>query len=179
MLTRLSLSFMLLSLIACTPNIRDYDGGKLQADQIARIKKAQDNPTIVEYTPPHVELANDDNVFVTIDKQPSITGAQGIRLDVWKATAVNKNTDPQCVRIDWKLMDFNLETSLPYEFLMKAGETLTVGTMTQTIWSFDGTAMALPPSGYVDKMNARDAEFDEKKKLYTCDMVEADIQEPK
>jgi hypothetical protein len=39
--------------------------------------------------------------------------------------------------------------------------------------------IAIPPSGYVDSMHVRDAEYDTKTHKLTCDMLEKDIDDPK
>lgn len=157
--------------------VRDYDGGKLERDQIARIKEMQSKRTS-DPTPDYVKVADEDDVIVEVNKTKPIRGAQGIVLDVWNVTATNNSNIPKCVKIDWKLMDFTFETSQPYEFIVKNDKPVKVGRMTQNIWSFSDTAIAVPPSGYVDKFNVRDADYDEKTHKYTCDMVENDIQEP-
>lgn len=168
-----------ISLTGCSFTVKDYDGGKLEREQISKIKAAQMKSSKAEPTPEYVKVADSDDVIVEVNKTKPIKGAQGITLDVWKVSATNNSDYAKCVKIDWKLMDFNFETTLPYEFLVNSKQIIKVGTMTQNIWSFSETAVALPPSGYVDKFNVRDAEFDEKTKKFTCDMVEADIDEPK
>jgi hypothetical protein len=32
--------------------------------------------------------------------------------------------------------------------------------MTQTIWAFDDVAIAIPPSGYINEMKVRDADYE-------------------
>lgn len=170
--------FVITFLTGCAPVIHDYDGGKLEREQIARIKQAQASSKL-EPTPDYVKVADEDDVIVEVNKTKPIKGTQGIVLDVWKVSATNHSSTPKCVKIDWKLMDFNFETTLPYEFLIKDHQILKVGTMTQNVWSFSDAAVAVPPSGYVDKFNVRDADLDDKTHKYTCDMVEKDIDEPK
>ncbi len=75
--------------------------------------------------------------YVEAIKLKPVTGRQNIKLDVWTITAVNQSNTPKCITIHWKLMDFDLETQLPYEFLILDHEELKIGKMKQTIWSFD------------------------------------------
>lgn len=169
----------ILTLTGCgLGTVRDYDSGKLEREQVARIKQAQASNKATP-TPDYVKVADSDDVIVEVNKTKPTHGAQGIVLDVWKVTATNHSATPKCVKIEWKLMDFNFETSLPYEFLIKDHQLLKVGTMTQNVWSFSETAIAMPPSGYVEAFNVRDADYDEKLHKYTCDMTEAQIDEPK
>lgn len=176
MLNKLVLAIALVLVSTGCMTVRDFDGGKLESQQVDRIKQAQSNPNKPEPTPDYVKVADSDGVIVEVFKTKPIKGRKGIVLDVWKVTATNKDSTPKCVRIDWKLMDFNFDTALPYEFVMKPTEQLKVGTMTQTIWSFSDTdAIALPPSGYVHNINVRDADFDDKTKQLTCDMLDSQI----
>lgn len=170
---------ILVSLIGCSATIRDYDTGKMDREQALRIKQAQSGPTKMEPTPDYVKVADNDGVIVEVNKTLPIKGREGIKLDVWKVTATNHTSTPKCVKIDWRLMDFNFETSQPFEFVINDHQILKVGKMTQTIWSFDNTAVALPPSGYVNKMDVRDADYDKKTRKFTCDMTDAQIDEPK
>jgi hypothetical protein len=162
----------------CAPVIIDINPSLQERDRANKIKIAQVAKVYGIATPNYVKVADKDNIIVTAIKSNSSTGPQKIQLDTWKVTAVNHGIVAKCVTIDWKLMDFELTTNLPYEFLIRSQETLSVGKMTQTIWSFDDTALALPPSGYIGGMLVRDAEFDRKTRKLTCDMLENDIQTP-
>jgi hypothetical protein len=177
MFKKLFVVSMLVSVVGCM-TVRDYDSEKMEFEQANKIKAAQADPFKSEATPDYVKVAEDDDVTIEVIKLKPIKGPQNIDLQVWTANAINHAKTSKCVRIDWKLMDFNWETSLPYEFLLLDNEVLKIGTMTQTIWSFDGAAIAIPPSGYVDKMKIRDADLDKKTNKLTCEMVEEDIQEP-
>lgn len=175
-------SIVIVSLLlvgGCTVNIKDYDAEKLEYDQINRIKNAQNDPFNTPSTPPYVKLIDNDDVYVEAIKLKPIKGHQGIMLDVWTVQAVNKSDQPKCITINWKLQDFDFETSLPYEFLALDKETVKIGRMTQTIWSFDGSAIAIPPSGYIDGMRVRGAKYEITTGKLTCDELEKDIQTPK
>jgi hypothetical protein len=178
MLNKIVVMLVLLSSTVGCVTVRDYDAEKLEYEQAAKIKKAQADPFGSEPTPDYVKVADNGEVFVDVKKSTPIINNQGIKLESWIASAKNNTTEPKCVRIDWKLMDFNLETALPYEFLIMGNEQLKIGKMTQTIWSFSDVAIALPPSGYVDKFNVRDAEIEVKTKKFTCEMTENEIQTP-
>jgi hypothetical protein len=166
-------------IIGCTPNIKEYDAEKVEMEQVNKIKKVQADPFYSNPTPDFVRVASDDDISIEVSKLKPVVGHQNIKLDVWVIKAVNNSTIPKCVAIDWKLQDFELETGLPYEFIVLDKEVLNVGRMKQTIWSFDGAAIALPPSGYVDKLKVRDADFEKKTGKLTCDTLEENIQEPK
>lgn len=166
-------------LVGCSVNVRDYDAEKMEFDQIGKIKKAQSDPFNNPPTPDYVRVAEDSGVLIEAIKLKPITGHQNIKLDVWAINAINSNDIPKCVAINWKLQDFELESGLPFEFLINAYDTVKVGRMKQTIWSFDNTAIALPPSGYVDSMRVKDAKMEDTLGKYTCDELEKDIQEPK
>lgn len=176
-LLKLALGTCLISSISCTPNIKDFDAEKMEYDQIQKIKKAQADPFNNPTTPDHVKVADNDDIYVTVTKGLPIKGHEGIKLDVWNIYAVNRSHTPKCVMINWKLQDFELESPLPYDFLIQDKESIQVGRATQTIWSFDGVAIAIPPSGYVDGMHVRDAEFDEKTHKFICEELEKNIQE--
>jgi len=168
---------ILMMLVGCSATVRNYDTGKMDREQALRIKAAQ--ATKLQPTPDYVKVADNDGIVVEVDKLLPIKGREGVVLDVWKVTATNRTADPKCVKIDWRLMDFNFETSQPFEFLIFGNRVLRVGKMTQTIWSFDETAVALPPSGYVNKMDVRDADYDKKTKKFTCEMTDNQIDQPK
>lgn len=163
-----------LMLVGCTPNIIDIDSEKLEYTQLQNVKKSQSDPFKNQATPNQVRVADNDGVFVDVIKGAPYLGRENIKLDVWTIYASNRTDTPKCVLITWKVQDFELETELPFEFVLKPQQSLKVGKMKQTIWSFDNTFIALPPSGYVDNMRVRSS-FLENGKL-TCDEKEADIQ---
>ena len=167
--------------IGCTPNIQDYDAEKLEYDQVTKLKKAQSDPFNSPQTAPIVKVADDPDagIYVEVIKLKPVIDGHGIKLDVWTVKATNKKPDPKCVSIMWKLQDFEFESEQPLEFLIRGGETLNLGKMKQSIWSFDGATIAIPPSGYVDKMNVRKADVDKITHRLTCDMLEEDIDDLK
>lgn len=176
--------FIMLSLLvlsACTPNIIEYDAEKMEYDQVKNLKAAQkkidpfNNPS----TPSIVKVADEDGVSIEVIKLKSIKSQDGIVLDVWTVSAMNTSKETKCVTIAWKLQDFEFESEQPLEFLISPNETLKVGKMKQSIWSFDGALIAIPPSGYVDNMKVRKADFEKKTSKLTCDMLEEDVKEPK
>jgi hypothetical protein len=179
MLKFIAVSLVLSVLSGCAVTIKDYDAEKLEYEQINRIKKAQSDPFNAPSTPSYVKLIENNGVYVEAIKLTPIKGHQGIMLDVWVVDAVNTNDKSQCVTINWKLQDFDFETGLPYEFLVPEKKSIKIGRMTQTIWSFDGAAIAIPPSGYIDGMRVRDAKFELSTGKLTCDELEKDIQTPK
>lgn len=171
----------LLAIVGCTPVIKDYDAEKLEYDQVTKLKKAQSDPFNNPPTAPIVKVVEDqdEGIYVEVIKLKPITDGHGIKLDIWNVKATNKKHDPKCVSIMWKLQDFEFESSQPLEFLIHGGETLNLGKMKQSIWSFDGAAIAIPPSGYVEKMNVRKADIDKITHRLTCDMLEEDIDDLK
>jgi hypothetical protein len=170
--------FIILVLTGCTPNIIDYDAEKLVQVQSDKIKKSQADPFNNNLTPAYVKLAEDEdnNIFIEAIKLKPIKRGDGILLDVWRINAINRTSTPKCVKINWKLQDFEFETTLPYIFLIKGNEILKVGKMQQTIWSFDDVAIAIPPSGYIEDLKIINASLDEKKK-YTCENLDDHVDE--
>ena len=67
------------------------------------------------------------------------------------------------------------KSNLPMEFLLFGGETLEIGKMRQTIWAFDNVYLALPPSGYANKLWIRDADVDEQTGAESCEPDESNI----
>ena len=172
---------ILLLLTGCV-TVRDYDAEKLEYERVQELKKAQkEDPFNSPVTPDYVKVADDpdEGIYVEVMKLHPITDPHGIKLDIWTVNAVSRSDKTKCVKIDWKLQDFEFESEQPVEFLIKKGETLHIGKMKQSIWSFDTTFIAIPPSGYVDSLHVRDADFDEKTRELTCDMLEEDVDEPK
>lgn len=177
------LLFFLVGIVGCVPTIKDYDAEKLEYEQIKKIKNSQAtyDPFNAPATPKYVKVAKDEEegIFIEVIKLRPITNQQGIKLDVWKVNAVNTSPDTKCVDVKWKLQDFEFQSEEPLEFLIKGGQTLYLGKMTQSIWSFDDVLIALPPSGYVDSLHIRKAEIDAKTHRLTCEIKEEDIDEPK
>lgn len=171
----------LTTIIGCTANIKDYDSEKLEAERVNKLSAAQkkQDPFNSPATANYVKIADNDDVFVEAIKLKPLDGPKHIRLDHWTINATNRSNKTVCVSIKWKLQDFEFTSELPLEFLMMGKESLKVGDMKQSIWSFDDALIAIPPSGYVDSMNVRDAKVEPKTGKYTCDLLEEDIQEPK
>ena len=171
--------FLLLLLVGCTPNIIDYDAEQIAQVQSEKIKKAQADPFNNKPTEPYVKLAeaDDNSIFIEAIKLRPIKRADGIFLDVWLINAINRTPKPRCVKINWKLQDFEFETTLPYIFLIKGGEILKVGKMQQTIWSFDDIAIAIPPSGYINDLKVIEAPLEKQKLNYTCEDLDEHVDE--
>lgn len=184
MLNKIVITFVLsLFVIGCTPNIKEYDAEKLEYDQTNKLKLAQkkEDPFRSPNTPPYVKVAEDEDehVYIEVIKLKPIKNKDGIKLDVWTVNAINQSPEPKCVIVNWKLQDFEFETEQPIEFLLKGKEVLPLGKMKQSIWSFDGAMIAIPPSGYVDSLKIRAADIDKDTHRLTCDMLEEDIDSPK
>ncbi len=93
--------------------------------------------------------------------------------------ATNTNREPKCVIVEWRLQDFEYESDLPTEFLIKGGQKLSIAKMRQTIWSFDDVSFAaLSPSGKA-AIKVRDADVNKKTGKADCLPDESFIQEPK
>ncbi len=160
--------------------IQEYDAEKLEYDQINKVKKAQkkkEDPFVSEKTADYVKVKEEDDVVIEAVRSAPIEH-RGVKLDVWVINGNNKSSTPKCVTIDWRLQDFTFETSLPYEFLIDKNAFIKIGKMTQTIWAFDDVAIAIPPSGYINEMRVRDADYEKTTNRLTCDTLEEDIQTP-
>jgi hypothetical protein len=165
-----------LFLVGCAPNIIDIDSEKLEHAQIQNIKKTQSDPFKNEPTANQVKVADNDDVYVEVIKGTPFLSRENVKLDIWTIYATNRTEYPKCVLITWKVQDFELESELPFEFIIKPRQSVKVGKMKQTMWSFDNTFIALPPSGYVDNMRVRHASLENGK--LTCDEKESEMQEP-
>lgn len=166
----------LLVLTGCTANIKDYDAEKMEYDQIKNIKNAQrKDPFSYERTPDYVKVLDEDNIVIEVRRDKPLIGRENIRLEQWKANAINNNDESKCVTVKWALQDFEFDTSLPSEFLLFGHEDLPIGKMRQTIWAFDGAFIALPPSGYVSGINIRDADVNPKTGAESCEPDESNI----
>lgn len=175
-----SLFIVLCFIVGCTPNIINYDSEKLEAEHIKNVVNTQKiDPFKAQKTLTYVHVKDEDGIFVDVFKSGVTKGTQGILLDTWKATVRNANNTSKCVIIDWHLMEFDFESSLPTEFLVLGKETINVATMHQTIWAFDGTNIALPPSGYVSRIYVREPDINKKTNVEECVLDESMIQEPK
>ncbi len=163
----------LLFIVGCGPKIIDYDPEKDTYDHMKNLSKAQADPFYAENTPDVVKLVKKDDIEIEITKMSPLVGRMGIKLDRWEAKAINYSKQPKCVIVDWKLMDFEYESSYPTEFLVEGYSILQFAKFTQTIWAFDrDTYLALPPSGYINDMSVRDADVDKNGK-YDCLMDES------
>lgn len=174
---RIAIVLILSSFMAGCVTIKDYDAEKMEYEQIKNVKNAQRDPFKNKPTPDHVKVAEKDDVVIEVHKGLPLTGPEGIKLQVWHAMATNTAKESKCVLINWKLMDFMFESPLPTEFLLKGKEKLIIGKMRQTIWAFDDSFIALPPSGYVDSINIREPDKDKKTGKESCDLDETGIDE--
>ena len=161
--------------------IVDYDAEKAEAVQVAKIKKAQKDPFNNPSTPSYVKVAKDEDegIYIEVMKLKPVKDSHGIMLDAWTVNAVSTSDKPHCVSVLWKLQDFEFESEQPLEFLMTGKEVLKIGKMKQSIWSFDGAFIAIPPSGYVDALKVRDADIDKITHRLTCEIPEEKVDEPK
>lgn len=156
--------------------VQDYDAEKMEAEQIKGIKNAQrKDPFISEKTPDYVKLIDQDGIQIEVHRDVYLLGHDNIKLETWKANAVNNNPTAKCVTVDWKLQDFEFESNLPSEFLVKKYSSIFIGKMRQTIWAFDGAFIALPPSGYVSGINVRDPDVNPKTGAESCEPDESNI----
>lgn len=168
-----------LAITACTPNIIEYDSEKLEAERISKLAEAQKkDPFYNAATKDDVRVADEEDVYIEVHKLPPIPGPNGIKLDTWRAIATNRNDTSKCVFVKWALQDFEFESDQPAEFLIKPKEKLNIAKFRQTIWSFDGAMIAIPPSGYVDTIHVRDADINKNDHQPECVIDESNIQEP-
>lgn len=170
---------LLILVSGCTANIIDYDAEKIEREQVNKIKTAQKDPFNNKITPAYVKIADVDDVYIEAIKLKPEINKDELKLDLWAIQAVNITLIPKCVAINWKLQDFDFETGLEYEFLIKPNQLLKVGRMKQSIWSFDGSNITIPPSGYIESMNIRDAKYEKTINQFVCTELESDIQTPK
>lgn len=178
MLLKFTAALILISLWGCTPNIMVYDSEKMEHDQVLKIRgvNLSKDPFDNKPTPDRVRVVDEDEIYVEVHKGRPTKGEMNIELQRWTAIAINKSNDFHCVTISWKLQDFEFESSLPDEFLIQPYQKLIVGQMRQTIWSFDGVGIALPPSGYADGINIREPNINPKTGVVSCEPDESGIQ---
>lgn len=109
-----------------------------------------------ERTPPHVIIADKDNIVVTVDKAPPLEDNDGVEQEVWEVFAENKSsTAGQCVTVLWRLMDFEYTANDGSEVYVPKHAKVHMGTMYQKIWELDGVRFAPPASGYAEKIRVR------------------------
>lgn len=144
---------VLMSMIGCTPIIKDRDFEKEERDYIKAygIEAAKD-PLYGAPTGTVIQAGEQDGVRVTMSRGvDDVSSSTGTKLQNWYAVVVNGNDEPKCVAILWKLMDFTMITDhttfiylKPYESLMDYAK------FKQRMWDLDGVSLVLPGSGYID-----------------------------
>ena len=85
----------------------------------------------------------------------------------------SSNEEDKCVAITWALLDFELITdNISYVKIPAKTTKYDYARFKQKVWDIDGITIALPPSGYVAKIDVKD--LDDKK---SCEffMNESDI----
>lgn len=147
-------------LLSGCATVVDIDPEQMEYDQIVKIKGKQAaevlDPFASPPTPNSVIAGRKDHVVVFVTKSTPVKGPQNIKLDTWNVRASNFNDESKCVAIQWRLQDFEFESDYPTEFFIASQKTIDLGKMRQTIWSLDGLTFAIPPSGYIQKMNVRE-----------------------
>ena len=150
------LPLLMLSLAACTPNVKDRDFDK---EEIAYIKEngiKSTDPLWQKPTNKVVQAGKMDGVTVVMYRDTDIREGE-LNLQQWKALIINKNDEPKCVQTVWQLMDFQMYTDYPDFLKVPANSTFqNYARMTQKIWVLDGVRLALPPSGYIADMLVRE-----------------------
>ena len=145
-----------------TTKIVDRDFEKEEKEFIKKNGVAAKDPQFSPATPDLIKAGEEDDVRVTLYKGTSTKTKDNIELQNWYAIVKTYGSDPKCVGIHWKLMDFEMITDYPDFTLLKPKQEIkNYATFKQQVWSLDGTRFALPPSGYIEKMIVVDP--DEKK----------------
>lgn len=154
---------VLMTFIGCTPNIKDRDFEKEEAEFIKTHGVAAKDPFYAPPTPDHIMAGEKDDVRITIHKgSPTLHDANDvdhnkIELQNWYAVLTNDGKKPVCVMTEWKLMDFEMISDYPgFVYMSPHSQIITYAHLRQQIWNIDGTKFALPPSGYVEDMDIRE-----------------------
>ncbi len=93
------------------------------------------------------------NVFATIEQERNVDVQiqqampfyrnNGTEIDVWTARLINNNTSDKCVRVDWKVIDYNTNISNGWTYI-PAKSTLIVGSLVQETWPIMGDDIPFP-----------------------------------
>jgi hypothetical protein len=141
---------------------RDFEAE--EREYIKQHAAAAKDPLYGAPTPDTVVAATEDGVSVLMYKAAP-EKRSGMDLQVWRSSIYNKNDYPVCVMVQWKLMDFEMISDYPdFSFIDAKSTMVNYATMRQQIWNLDGTAFALPPSGYVEKLIIREPNMNAKNK---------------
>lgn len=161
--SRLHLLAVATLLLSGCATVVDIDPEQLEYDQMVKIKGKQAaekaDPFDSPPTPNSVVAGRKDHVIIFVTKTTPIQGPMNIKLDRWNVRASNFDDESKCVALQWRLQDFEFESEYPTEFFIAPQKTIDLGRMHQTIWSLDGLTFAIPPSGYLAKMNVREADI--------------------
>ena len=134
---------------------RDFDKEEIEYVKKHGIEAAKD-PLWQEPSNPFGVLVDQDGIRVTAYR--SADANDGVdKLQVWYVDVQNTTSDAQCVALNWKLQDFQLESNYETFIYIKPNLVLEkVATLTQKVWVLDGLKLVLPPSGYIDGVVIKD-----------------------
>lgn len=135
-------------------SVKDVDTEKEEVKRLREMKKKTEADGYVA-TPPIVKTADKDDVYIVVEKSMPITEHDYSR-DVWHVFAENKNAQPKCVYVVWRLLDFEYISDEPAEFFITGKTRRPVGTMLQHVYTIDGVRFTAPASGYVHAMTVRE-----------------------
>lgn len=141
-----------LLLVGCA-TVVDRDFEKEEADFIKQYgEAAKKDPFYAPSTPNDVMAAHSSGIRVVVHKSKSIR-ADKLELQRWSVILTNETDKAQCVSVFWKLMDFELINDRAESLLVQPKQQLlNYATLIQKIWNIDGTRFALPPSGYIERL---------------------------
>ena len=144
----------LLILSGCSTQVVDWDGDEIPIEEQHRIMQQES----VKYTDEVVTLATENDISIVATKQgPILTFEKDytIKQDNWSIDAHNFSDVPQCVALQWKLMDFKFVSDHPTLFYVPGKSIVHVGTMTQMVWEIDGVKFVPESSGFIWAMATR------------------------
>ena len=150
----LILSLLILSGCGMT-TVTDWDGDNVPLEEQRRIMAKQS----VQYTEDIVTLATESEIGIVATKEGQTLTFENdyeIKQDNWSIDAHNFSDIPQCVAIQWKLMDFQFISDHPTLFYVPGKSITHVGTMTQLVWEIDGIKVVPESSGFIWAMVTRE-----------------------
>lgn len=134
---------------------RDFD-----KEEIDYVKKhgvpAEKDPLWQAPSEPFGVLVNQDGIRVTAYRSADTNDGVN-NLQVWNIDVQNTTSDAQCIALNWKLQDFQLESNYETFIYVQPKQLLEkVATLTQKVWQIADMKVVLPPSGYIDGVVIKD-----------------------
>ena len=114
-----------------------------------------------EDTAPYVKAADFEGVVVEVYRLGSFFDEQyRSEIQEWEVMVTNTNERTKCVGIIWRLMDFQFITEYPTTMIVPGETKILLGTMLGDTMIIDGVTVWPSPSGYVEKIQVLQPDWD-------------------